>query len=507
MKRNDNKGDHLIELLKNIDLAYAFKKKRLRYIQYASKSKEIQSLRDNFQDLWTKKGNLNFLKDPELTQNSIEILMGLFGDSDMAEYMLNCDMALVNIDWGEINEFLNLHIASETARKNLMSILMEGIDSLVELARRQIPYFQRYIPTMKKFIGTDISLVGLTENDLDNLRHFIERIDDVAGNLKNDIQCYKKFAADFFTLYRENAEVTVVGYGEISTVMRLNKKNHLRSDIIDSESRWIWKKMPPFPTMSEVDRYMRLYEMYRHILIEDLGIAVPEQTARYFKHNTYFLVYAGQERVDEKCIGNALIRRLDEVNAVHLLEKVLKKLVDVHVFNKKNTEINIGIDAQFSNWVLVSQTGSLHGIADSDTVTYIDTSSPMIRIRGIEQVNTEIFIKSAASFLRPFIRAFFLQQVLDRYYDLRSVVIDIIANLYKEKRADLIDSFIQSTNSFFKNAGVVVKDINRKEIDAYYSNDAFIWRFYQASRKIDRFVTEKILRKQYMFRIPEAIER
>jgi len=360
---------------------------------------------------------------------------------------------------------------------------------------------------MEKMTNSDITLVALTESDLENCRHFIERIDVIEENLEKDVKRYREFAADFFKMYREGTEVAVVGYGEISTVMRLDKKNNLRRDIIENESRWIWKKMPPFPAIDEVDGYLRLYEEYRLILTKDIGISVPEQTARYFKHDNYYLVYAGQERVDENCIGNVLIKRLDEDNALRLLEKVLEKIVDVHAFNEHNREINIGIDAQLSNWALVSQTGSTPAIGDIDSVTYLDTSSPMIRLRGKEQVNTEIFIKSAASFLRPIIRAFFLQQILDRYYDIRSVVIDIIANLYKEKRVDLIDCFIRSTNEFFKNAGVSVKDICRKEIDEYYSNDAFIWRFYQASRKIDRFVTKNILRKQYMFRIPETIER
>ena len=77
MKSNDDKGDRLISLLRNIDLAYAFKKKRLRYIHYASKSKEIRVMRDNYQNLWIKKGNFNYLKESELSENGIEIIMNL----------------------------------------------------------------------------------------------------------------------------------------------------------------------------------------------------------------------------------------------------------------------------------------------------------------------------------------------------------------------------------------------------------------------------------------------
>jgi hypothetical protein len=218
-------------------------------------------------------------------------------------------------------------------------------------------------------------------------------------------------------------------------------------------------------------------------------------------------VYAGQEKVDSNTICNMLIKKIDVKNAGKIMELILKALHAVYTFNRSDPHISIGIDAQLSNWALVSDHMSADIVQEDDRLIYIDTSSPMIRIDGKEQIDTEIFIKSAASFLRPVIRTFFLKEVVDRYYDIRSVMIDIIANLHKEKREDLIDSFIDITNNYYKRYTLDIAPLNRREIDAYYSNDAFIWKFYQAARKIDRFITEKILRKKYTFRIPGAIER
>lgn len=506
MDEHDN-GNNIIDLLKNIDLAYSFKKKRLRYIQSAAVSKEIVYLRDNFYNIWIKKDDQFYLKDPALSKKSIEIVKGLFGDSDKADSILSINLAMVALDRERINEFLSHHIASKTAQKNLSAILFDGEDSLLSLVRRQIPYFERYIPTMKKFNTDDLSSVSCSQNDLDNMLHFISRFNTIEENLSKDIHRYKDFERDFVRLYHEDTKISVIGYGEISTVMRLDKKDHLRVDIVTNESKWIWKKMPPFPTKDEVDRFLQLYDEYRRILTGVIGIAVPEQTARYFKHEAYYLVYAGQVRINEEMICSILIKKLDEKNANILLTLLLEKVRDVYFFNKSKSEMTIGIDAQLSNWVLNPKREIKNRVAVDDNLIYIDTSSPMIRIGGDEQINPEIFIKSAASFLRPIIRKLFLQEVLDRYYDVRSVIIDIIANLHKEKRADLIDSFIDTANNFFKKSKIDIRDINRKEIDAYYSNDAFIWKFYQASRKIDRFITEKIFRKKYMFRIPEKIER
>ncbi len=507
MKADQLGYSDIIDLLKNIDLAYAFKKKRLRYLRSASVNREILYLRNYFNTIWGKRGDMYYLKDPSLSNNGREIIHGLLGESDNAQAILKINQALIAPGREKFNDFFKLHIASKGAQKNLISILFDGDESLINLASNQIIYFKQYLPTMEKFDGMDESETLFSQCDLDNILHFISKYDVIEQNLSRDILRYKEFERDFLRLYREDVKVDVVGYGEISTVMRLNKNKNINADIVASESVWIWKKMPPLPSKEEVDQFMRLYDEYRKILTADIGITVPIQTARFFRHDTYYQVYAGQERVNAESIGNALIKKLDEPNANRLLLMILKRLYDFFVFNKTNSVMEIGFDAQLSNWALDSKNGTLSAVTGAEEIIYIDTSSPMIRIHGMEQLNPEIFIKSAASFLRPIIRRFFLQQVLDRYYNVRLVTIDLIANLYKEKREDLIDSFIKTTNDFFNKSEIGVVSITRKEIDAYYSNDAFIWKFYQASRKIDRFITEKILRKKYMFRIPEKIER
>lgn len=507
MKADTGSHRSIIELFNNCDLAYSFKKKRLRYLRSASTSNEVRYLRDNFNTIWDRTGDLLYLKDPALSPRGREIIRGLLGDADSARVILNCNRGFAGLDRELITDFFRLHVSSRGAQKNLVSILFEGEDSLVNLARRQIPYFEQYMPTMEKFSGGDLAALPLSPGDLENMVHFLSRLDIIQQNLYIDVCRYKEFERDFFRLYRENIKVDVVGYGEISTVMQLNKNRHIRPDIVENESKWIWKKMPPFPTMDEVKRYMKLYDEYRRILTESISIMVPLQITRYFRHDDFYQVYAGQERVKSESICNILIKELDEANANRLLRIILRKLSDVYAFNTRSGAISIGIDAQLSNWALEVKNLTVPAVNGDEEIIYIDTSSPMIRLNGTEQINPEIFIKSAASFLRPVIRRFFLKQVLDRYYDMRSVAIDILANLHKEKRADLINSFIKTTNEFFAVEKIDADEISRKEIDAYYSNDAFIWKFYQASRKLDRFLTEKIARKRYMFRIPEKIER
>jgi hypothetical protein len=509
MPHTDYRHDDLIDVLKNSDIAYAFKKKRLRYIRSASVRNEIRHLRDTFHSLWVEEDGLFRLKDPSLTTDSIKIILGIFGKSDEATALFDINSSFSCLDQGEFSDFMDTHIASQKARKNLKKIFSGGSDSILEYVQRQNAFLVRVISTMKKFDIEDISALRINPHDREVVIEIIANLMEIEKNLSRDIELYERFMRDFKRLYRGNAEVDIVGYGEISTVMHLRKTRWMSDDIdiVKDESLWIWKKMPPFPDSAEVERFEGLYAEYRAILTEKIGILVPKQIVKHFRHDKYFTVYAGQEKVDSDTVCNVLIKKLNAPDAGRIMEFILRILKDVNSFNRNDPHISIGIDAQLSNWALVSDHASTGTVHDDDGLVYIDTSSPMIKIDGTEQINTEIFIKSAASFLRPVIRAFFLKEVVDRYYDVRSVMIDIIANLHKEKREDLIDWFIEITNSFCLNNQLDITPLTRKEIDAYYSSDAFIWKFYQASRKIDRFITENILRKKYIFRIPGAIER
>jgi hypothetical protein len=509
MARTDCRHDDLHDVFKNSDIAYAFKKKRLRYIRSASVRSEVRHLRDIFHTMWVEENGFFRLKDPALTKDSIIIILGIFGKSDEATALFDVNSSFACIDQNEFEGFINKHVASQKARDNLTAIYFGGSDSIINYVRLQNAFLVRVISTMKKFDIEDIAELKITHHEREMVVEIVSHLDEIEKNLSRDIKLYERFMRDFKTLYRGDAEVDIVGYGEISTVMHLRKTRWMNSDIdiVKDESHWIWKKMPPFPDLDSVMLFERLYSEYRTILTESIEMTVPRQIVRHFRHEDYYTVYAGQEKIDSDKICNVLIKKMNAQDAGKIMELILRVLNNVFIFNRNGHRVSIGIDAQLSNWALVSNPMSGVLTDEAERLIYIDTSSPMIKIDGIEQIDTEIFIKSAASFLRPVIRAFFLKEVVDRYYDIRSVMIDIIANLHKEKREDLINGFIEITNNYCIRYQLDIAPLTRKEIDVYYSNDAFIWKFYQAARKIDRFITEKIMRKKYIFRIPGAIER
>ncbi len=496
--------------LRRLNSGYLLKKKRLRFMRLASVNSEILMLRESFGRIWRREGENYLLAGHGLSVRSREILTGIFGKHNEAEEILAVNREILSFNGKRFREFLDERIGSINSRKNLYGIIFGESGSLREAVSRQAAYIEKVLPLLVKIDRNRFTGLRISEGEYLLIEDFILSYDVITENLAGDIRLYRRFMKDFRRLYSESAGLEIIGYGEISTVMEIGKGNHLGENcdsVRDPGSEWIWKKMPPFSELEEVESYQLLYMRYRELLLESLGIPVPEQTVYYFRHRKHYIVYAGQKKADPRRVCHRLLRDLDEENALKIFRQVLDAVGRVHEFNRGNRGTLIGFDAQLSNWVHQPEESNREEVFPGDRLIYLDTSSPLIRENGVEQLNTEIFLMSAASFLRPVIRKFFLREVLDRYYEMRSVTVDLIANLYKEKRRDLIDPFIGEANRFFREWSISEKEITRREIDKYYSGDAFIWKFYQSARRIDRFITEKIFRKRYTYRLPGKIER
>jgi hypothetical protein len=497
-----------IGILRDIDAAYRLKSKRTRYMRLARVSRNAAALAGSFDTIWTEHGDGYRLIKESVTPPTAELLTGVFGRYDEARRILGADRLVLSMDREQFRGFLDRHIESAAARGNLFRAFYGHGASIVHLASLQVPWLDGYLPTAARADEGGVMNTVFSKSDIANIRAVIDQFDIILENLAEDIRLYRGFIRDFRGLYREKAGLRIMGYGEISTVMDVEKGNWLDENFElrkAGSTRWIWKKMPPFPGADAVREYDRVYREYRDILINDIGITVPPQVLSFFEGKAHVTVYAGQERADTSLMGNALIKNYDSADAGTLVSLVLAELLKVHRFNAGKGRVSVGIDGQLSNWALVPRAPGL--VTPADALIYIDTSSPLYRVGGKEQLDTELFIRNAPSFLRFLIRKFFLKEVVDRYYDMRSVIVDLIANLHKEKRPDLIDGLIGRANAFIREKGMSERLITRKEIDKYYSGDAFIWRFFQFSRQVDRFIIEKILRKKYHYRLPEKIER
>ena len=192
-----------------------------------------------------------------------------------------------------------------------------------------------------------------------------------------------------------------------------------------------------------------------------------------------------------------------------LVRRILLELRLVWDFNQRQGRRQIGLDGQISNWSIEGFDGRKPYIDDEITLTYLDTSTPLFRVDGVEQMDAELFLRSAPSFLVWILRLLFLQDVVDRYYDFRQVVVDLVANFYKEQRPELIPELVDVANRFFAKdaADLDLEPIDERQVRSYYREDALIWTLYLSMRRLDRWLHTTVLRREYPYILPGKTRR
>lgn len=322
--------------------------------------------------------------------------------------------------------------------------------------------------------------------------------------LNVDYELLKKFEAGFDPQHPERGDIPyqVIGYGEISAVL----------DIAGGGSgKLAYKRVPIFQSEQEVVRYEALYEDYLQAMQNQIGIEVvhSELVRVTDDRRNRVVVYIVQEKLAAKSIGNNAIHHLQPGDVRRLVSVVLEELAKLFEFNQKNKgRLELGIDGQISNWAFANFDPDANRLGEKVDLIYFDTSSPLMRKNGAEQLDPELFLRSAPSFMVWILRKFFLQDVMTRYYDFRKVSIDLIANFYKEGRSELIPDLVHTANDFFstryQSGGI--KPLGVEEVKAYYREDAMIWRLYLAFRKLDRSL-HNLSGKYYPYILPPKIKR
>ncbi len=286
----------------------------------------------------------------------------------------------------------------------------------------------------------------------------------------------------------------ILGYGEISTTFSLASMPDIA-----------FKRMPPFKTIDQIAAYKTAVIKYCSLLSDVCGIRVSDYAFHeFFNCHKEHILYVAQPRLAQETIGHNVLKSgtLDELEP--MINALLKRLFRLFRFNYKNNQKeSIGLDGQLSNWSF-----QLSGKNESDPV-YFDITTPLYRVNGNEQLDTEIFLKSCPSFMVWLVRWQFLDEVLDRYHDLRMILIDLIANFHKEGREDLIDDALSMINSYLvkENLDTKIQPLEKTEIDRYYKGDAFIWALFLSLRRFDRFMKTKIFQQRYNFILPGKITR
>jgi len=303
-----------------------------------------------------------------------------------------------------------------------------------------------------------------------------------------DSELLNKFEAglDPQNLKASSVPAVILGFGEISTVFQ-----------IGGCADTAYKRMPLFKDIASAERYAGQFLEYCNLLTES-GLKLPESgTGIVALPGRPVVLYIAQNILPPERFAHKLIHVLNPDETGKMMEKILSRIELVWSFNRKKSLLfELALDGQLSNWVFPENlSGELY---------FVDTSTPLYRKNGVEQLDPELLLQSAPGFLRWMLRLFFLDDVMNRYYDRRQVCIDLAANLYKEQKPELLSMTVEIMNGIF-----FEKDnpLSADEVEKYYATDRKIWALFLAFRRIDRFIKTRIFMKRYEFILPGKIKR
>ncbi len=279
----------------------------------------------------------------------------------------------------------------------------------------------------------------------------------------------------------------ILGFGEISTIFQ-----------IGTDQNWAYKRMPLFKTPLAAETYADNYRTYcKHL--RSAGLKLPEDKIEIVAlPNRPVVLYLIQRQLPPEWFAHHLIQNMTPDSIAVVGQRLAGEINKVWWYNQSNQlAVEIALDGQISNWVFED------GDIEQGRILYIDTSTPLFRLAGIEQLDPELLLQSTPGFLRWIIRTLFLKDVMNRYYNQRQVLIDLAANLYKEQRPDLIEPLLVIINS----ACELSAALTTKEINSYYQEDRIIWTVFLAFRRFDRWLTQTIFHGRYDFILPGKIKR
>lgn len=317
-----------------------------------------------------------------------------------------------------------------------------------------------------------------------------------------NIELLKEFEKTIDTAHPEKGKIPaiVLGSGEMSVVI----------EILNDPENLVYKRIPIFDTEQQAKKHKFVFKTYNRILNQSLAIKTPDFDVVWFKDDKGKIAFYGiQEKILTESIGNNVIHQVSDREVMILVLLAMREMKKVWSFNKKNTKLQVGFDAQISNFAIVDYDLKNPKVDENTKLIYIDTVPPFFRINGKEAMEIKFIVKSIPRFLRTPLYYLFAPGIINGYYNWRVTIVDMIANFFKEQKPEIIPRLIRGINNFFNQEAKEfdIKPITVREVVKYYKFDKFVWVLLDNMRRIDRFIKNRLLKKKYIFYLPEKIKR
>ncbi|MHB8875046.1 MAG: DUF6206 family protein [Myxococcaceae bacterium] len=266
----------------------------------------------------------------------------------------------------------------------------------------------------------------------------------------------------------------VLGYGEISTVVALETPG----------GTFACKRLPPFPDASALEAYRRCLDDYLAQLAASGLELVPTTLETLPLEDGRVTGWCVQPILRAEQLLPRHLAACSEEEALRVFEQVVERI-------ERCVTPRLGLDGQLSNWALVD-----------GRPRYLDVTTPLLRDEGgRDRLEVGLFLASLPWLLRGLVRRFMLGGILGKYFVPRGVVVDLLANLLKERLGHLLPVFLRRTEGRF------TPPIGEPEVRAYYADDARTWALLLWARRMDRWWQRKVRRRVYPFLLPGPVER
>jgi hypothetical protein len=292
-------------------------------------------------------------------------------------------------------------------------------------------------------------------------------LDDALAALEDEVQRALRTG--------DESHLDVLGYGEVCSVLRLDAPG----------GPYAAKRLPPFRRQSGLDRYQRVFAAYAaHLDAAGVRLAPTEVRALPARHGLR-PAYAIQPIYPPERVAPAYLRACDVASGRVLADQLVDAVMRV-------ASPRVGFDAQLANWVIDGDGG----------LRYIDLTTPLLRDeRGREQLDVGVFVRSLPWGVRSLARVAAPRLVLRHFYRPRRILLDVTANLHKERLAQWIPIFVAAAHRRLEHP------FTARHVDLYYRGISLMWEVVQQMRRLDRAWQLRVRRRPYRFLLPHPTRR
>jgi hypothetical protein len=267
----------------------------------------------------------------------------------------------------------------------------------------------------------------------------------------------------------------VLGHGEISLVVGWPAHHPVQA----------CKRLPLFPSEEAARRYARVLEDYLDRLERRGTFPVPTSFHTVApQRDGRCAGYVVQPVLPAGTLGPEVLRGAEPDPSHPLVTGVVSAVCSV-------VDEHTGLDAQISNWSLSE--GRLH---------YFDVTTPIV-LDDEGRLAFDVGVMTAAFpwVMRAPLRRWVAPRIAAAYCDRRTVLVDLAANLHKERLAHWIPAVLEAANR------EVTDPITEEEAHRYYRSDARLWEQLLRLRRADRWWQRTVRRRSYPFLLPRSTAR